>query len=68
MKYKSWLVKKYKEQSLDTVIGLLEDDQPLSELAFTSFFQKEGARVYRKQLKRINKSKGQAEVQKYLSK
>lgn len=67
-RYKNWLVGKYRRGSIDTVIQSLQADPSLSELGLTNGYLEQGANLYRKRLQKIEKTRGRAEVQRYLSK
>lgn len=67
-RYKNWLVGKYRRESIDTVIRSLQADPPLAELGLTNEYLEQGANLYRKRLQKVERMRGQAEVQKYLSK
>jgi hypothetical protein len=67
-KYKKLLAEKYQEKSIDAAIELLQSDNPLPESEFKSSYQEQGASFYRRRLRKINETRGRAEVQKYLAK
>lgn len=67
-RYKNWLVGKYRRGSIDTAIQSLQSDPPLAELGLTNEYLEQGANLYRKRLQKIERMRGRAEVQKYLSK
>jgi len=60
-KYKNWLAHKYKEsgESLEAIVALFENNQPLpEELQFQTGPEEHGARTYRNYALRTYKSKG----------
>lgn len=60
-KYKNWLAQKYEEggESLETIVPLLEKNQPLpDDLQFQTGPEEHGASMYRNYLRRTYKSKG----------
>lgn len=67
-RYKTWLVGKYKRGSIDTAVQSLQADPPSAELGLTNEYLEQGANLYRKRLQRVERTRGRAEVQKYLSK
>ena len=67
VKYKSWLARESKQKSIDTVIQSLQSDEGLPEIGLNNFTQKEGARRYGIGLRKLYKSRGPTEVQRYLS-
>jgi hypothetical protein len=66
-KYKHWLGGKY-ARSVDSAIEALGSEEGLSELGLTNSSQEEGARRYRKQIRKAYNGRGRTEVEKYLSK
>lgn len=67
-RYKTWLVGKYRRGSIDTALQSFQADPPSAELGLTNEYLEQGANLYRKRLQRVERTRGRAEVQKYLSK
>jgi hypothetical protein len=67
-KLKKWLAEKYKKESIDAAIRVLQGNQPLPELGFSNIHQEYGAKFYRRRLRKMYETRGRAEVQKHLSK
>lgn len=67
-KYKKLLAEKYKGESIEAAIDLLQSEHPLPKTEFKSPYEEQGASFYRRRLRKINETQGRAEVQKYLSK
>jgi hypothetical protein len=67
-RYKNWLVRRYRQGSIDTALQSLQADPPSAELGLTNEYLEQGANLYRKRLQRVERTRGRAEVQKYLSK
>ena len=70
-KYKNWLAQKYAQggRSVDAIIPLLEDNQPLPEgLEFQNAAQQSGANMYRKFARRTYQTKGAEGLIRHLEK
>jgi hypothetical protein len=68
-KYKEWLIQKYNQsgRSIDAIVPLLEQSQPLpEELGIQNGNQQEGARFYRSYALKTYETKGAAGLIKYL--
>ena len=69
-KYKSWLVKKYKEtgESIDALSALLRGDLPGASELHRDIGEEDGVRAYRTLLRRVLETQGAEEVRRILSK
>lgn len=67
-KYKKWFRARYTQsgKSLTSIASLLYDQPLPSELQLSSADEEQGAKAYRKRLKKMYENKGSSEVEKYL--
>lgn len=69
-KYKDWLARKYVEKgkSIDAIVSLLQADDIPTELEFNSPQQNLGARIYRRNIRRVYKNQDNSELKRFLDK